>query len=81
MRWVATWSALMSAVLGRAGPDSPADVPLMGDLSRSHATLTRSGENYVLQAHNPSFINGKPVTDKSVLRDGDVIRLGSTVEL
>lgn len=68
-------------VLGRAGADSPADVPLMGDLSRSHATLIRSGESYVLQAHYPSFVNGKPVVDKTVLRDGDVIRLGSTVEL
>ena len=29
----------------------------------------------------PSFINGKPVVDQAVLRDGDVIRLGSTVEL
>src|SRR5262245_61905036 len=33
-------------ILGRAGPDSPADVPLMGDLSRNHATLVRSGEGY-----------------------------------
>ena len=68
-------------VLGRAGPDSPADVPLMGDLSRNHATLVRSGESYMLQAHHASFVNGKPVTDQTVLRDGDVIRLGSTVEL
>ena len=68
-------------VLGRAGPDSPADVPLMGDLSRTHATLIRSGESYMLQAHHASFVNGKPVTDQTVLRDGDVIRLGSTVEL
>ena len=68
-------------VLGRAGPDSPADIPLMGDLSRTHATLVRSGESYMLQAHHASFVNGKPVTDQTVLRDGDVIRLGSTVEL
>jgi len=68
-------------VLGRAGPDSPADVPLMGDLARNHATLVRSGESYMLQAHHPSFVNGKPVIDQTVLRDGDVIRLGSTVEL
>jgi hypothetical protein len=68
-------------VLGRAGPESPADVPLMGDISRNHATLVRSGEGYMLQAHQPSFLNGKPVADQSVLRDGDVIRLGSTVEL
>jgi hypothetical protein len=68
-------------VLGRAGPDSHADVPLMGDLSRNHATLVRNSESYVLRAHHPSFVNGKPVADQAVLRDGDVIRLGSTVEL
>ena len=33
------------------------------------------------QAHHASFINGKPVVDQAVLHDGDVIRLGSTVEL
>jgi hypothetical protein len=68
-------------VLGRAGSDSHADVPLMGDLSRNHATLVRNGESYILQAHHTSFVNGKPVADQAVLRDGDVIRLGSTVEL
>ena len=68
-------------VLGRAGPDSHADIPLMGDLSRNHATLLRNGEGYLLQAHHSSFINGKPVVDQAVLHDGDVIRLGSTVEL
>jgi hypothetical protein len=68
-------------VLGRAGPDSHADIPLMGDLSRDHATLLRNGEGYLLQAHQASFVNGKPVVDQVVLHDGDVIRLGSTVEL
>ena len=68
-------------VLGRAGSDSHADVPLMGDLSRNHATLIRNGEGYLLQAHHASFVNGKPVVDQAVLHDGDVIRLGSTVEL
>ncbi len=68
-------------LLGRAGPDSHADIPLMGDLSRNHATLSRNGEGYVLEAHHASFINGKPVAGQALLRDGDVIRLGSTVEL
>ena len=67
-------------VLGRAGPDSHADIPLMGDLSRNHAMLLRNGEGYLLQAHQASFVNGKPVVDQVVLHDGDVIRLGSTVE-
>jgi hypothetical protein len=53
----------------------------MGDLSRRHATLVRGGDGYVLEAHRPSFVNGKPVADQVALRDGDVIRLGSTVEL
>ena len=67
-------------VLGRAGHDSTADVPLMGDLSRSHATLARDGDGYVLRAHQPTFVNGRPV-ETAPLRDGDVIRLGATVEL
>ncbi len=68
-------------VLGRAGADSHADVPLMGDLSRNHASLIRNGEGYILHAEHASFINGKPVAKEGLLRDGDVIRLGSTVEL
>jgi hypothetical protein len=67
-------------VLGRAGHDSNADVPLMGDLARNHATLVRDGDGYVLRAHQPTFVNGKPV-EAATLRDGDVIRLGSSVEL
>ncbi len=68
-------------VLGRAGADSLADVPLMGDLARQHATLVRVGDGYVLQSHHASYVNGKPVASETVLRDGDIIRLGSTVEL
>jgi hypothetical protein len=67
-------------ILGRAGPDSQADVPLMGDLSRNHATLVRDGDSYVLRAQQPTFVNGRKV-ETTPLRDGDVIRLGSTVEL
>ncbi len=67
-------------VLGRAGHDSTADIPLMGDLSRTHATIRRDGESYVLRAHEAAFINGRPV-ETATLRDGDVIRLGATVEL
>ena len=67
-------------ILGRAGADSNADVPLMGDLSRHHATLVRDGDGYVLRARQPTFVNGQPV-ETAPVHDGDVIRLGSTVEL
>jgi hypothetical protein len=66
--------------LGRAGPDGRADVPLLGDISRQHATLLRSGDGYVIRAHRPVFVNGRKV-EEAPLRDGDVVRLGSTVEL
>jgi FHA domain len=67
-------------VIGRAGPDSVADIPILGDLSRRHATIARTGENYLLRAHAPTYANGRPV-DTVTLRDGDVIRLGASVEL
>jgi hypothetical protein len=67
-------------VLGRAGHDSHADVPLMGDLSRNHATIARDGDGYVLRAHQTTFINNRQV-ESAPLHDGDVIRLGQTVEL
>jgi hypothetical protein len=67
-------------ILGRAGTDAVADVPLLGDLSRQHATLARDGEGYVIRAIKPTFVNNRPV-ETAPLRNGDVIRLGSTMEL
>ena len=67
-------------VLGRAGADSNADVPLLGDLARNHATIARDGEGYLIRAVNPTFVNGQAI-ETAPLRDGDVIRLGSSVEL
>jgi hypothetical protein len=67
-------------ILGRAGVDSNADIPLLGDLARNHATITRDGESYLLQAVKQTFINGQEI-QISALHDGDVIRLGSSVEL
>lgn len=66
--------------IGRAGPDSEAEIPILGDLSRRHATLSRVGETYVLQAHGATYVNGRLV-DSTPLRDGDVIRLGASVEV
>ena len=68
-------------VLGRAGPDSTADVPLLGDLSRDHARIVRDGEGYILRPNRSCHLNGKAVDGPTALRHGDVIRLGSTVEL
>ncbi len=67
-------------LLGRAAPDGLADVPLLGDVARRHATLRRDGDGYVIRAHAPTFVNNRPV-ETAALRNGDVIRLGGTLEL
>ncbi len=67
-------------VLGRAGTDGAADVPLLGDLSRHHATVVRDGDGYVLWAAGPTYVNDRRV-DTAPLRDGDRLRLGPSLTL
>jgi len=48
-------------------------------LSRSHASLNRSGADYILKdlgSTNGTFVNGKAVSDSYTLKDGDLISLG-----
>jgi len=67
-------------VLAVRGMDSHADVPLMGDLSRNHATIARDGDGYVVRAHQTTFAT---IRKSNRLRSttATVIRLGQTVEL
>ncbi len=65
--------------IGRAGPDGTAQVPVLGDLARNHATIIRGGEGYILRAKEPTFVNGNAI-ETAALRDRDIIRLGSSVE-
>ena len=55
------------------------DVPLVADVSRLHATLTRDGEGYVLKAVRPLQVNGQPVT-RALLRPGDRVTLGTSCQ-
>jgi tetratricopeptide (TPR) repeat protein len=66
--------------LGHAGPDSRADVPLVADVSRLHAVLSRDAEGYVLEGVRALQVNGQPVT-RALLRAGDRITLGSSCQL
>ena len=58
-----------------------ADVSLLANLSRRHATFVRSGERYVLMAHAPSQAAGRTVHDRVDLADGYVLALGANVRL
>jgi hypothetical protein len=65
--------------IGRAGPEGDADIQVLGDISRRHVTLVRDGDGYVLKAHHTTFVNHKKA-EVATLRDGDVVRLGPSVE-
>jgi class 3 adenylate cyclase len=62
------------------------DVALIWDhgVSRRHAHITRTAEGWALVddgSRNGCYVNGERVTDRSALRDGDVLRFGGTVVL
>jgi pSer/pThr/pTyr-binding forkhead associated (FHA) protein len=67
------------------GRSSSADLALDWDseVSRLHAELVRKGHEWTLMddglSMNGSFVNGEPVRGHRRLRDGDAIRLGTTV--
>ncbi|MGQ0636118.1 MAG: FHA domain-containing protein [Planctomycetaceae bacterium] len=68
--------------IGGPGTDGrAADLPLLANLSRLHVTLRRSGERYVLYAHSPTCVAGRPVHDVADLSDGYELLLGDSVRL
>lgn len=67
--------------LGQAIPNAGVDVPLLGDLSRRHAKIRREGEGYVLEPLADVRIEGKEITEPTLLNDGEEIELGGSVRL
>jgi hypothetical protein len=65
---------------GQAAPDAFVDVPLLADVSRTHAALRRDAEGYLLEAVRSVRVNGQPV-EKALLQPGDRIMLGSTCQM
>jgi hypothetical protein len=56
-------------------------VSLLANLSRRHATFVRSGERYLLEAHAPATVAGKPIFEQVDLNEGNDVTLGSAVKL
>ena len=53
-------------------------------ISRNHAELTRQGSSYIIQdlgSSNGTSVNGQRITGPQVLKSGDQIKLGQSVEL
>lgn len=53
-----------------------------GSVSTNHACIRKTPEGFViedLKSRNGTFVNGEKVTDKRLLVDGDLIRLGKVI--
>lgn len=82
------WMSLAERVT-IGGPESPsakpshpresAEIAILSDLKRRHATIVRTGEGYLLEAHGPARVSGREVHDRVTLGDGAVIELGRSV--
>lgn len=66
---------------GPADADNQADVALLANLSRRHATFVRSGEGYVLEPHAAVFVGNRTASETTPLANGYSLRLGNNVEL
>lgn len=64
---------------GQALPDARVDVPLVADVSRLHATLSRDAEGYVLEAVRPVQVNNT-TTRRALLQPNDRVTLGATCQ-
>ena len=57
------------------------DIPILGDLSRRHATIRRSGEGYVIDPRRDTSLDGRPLTAATALCDGQLLKMGRAVAL
>ncbi len=86
---VGTFLVYLQETLRIGGPGEPgsltgfgskwSDLSLLANLSRHHASITRSGESYFLEAKAPLFCNQHPVNDRILLKDQSELRLNQDV--
>lgn len=67
--------------LGQPTGPPQVDIPILGDLSRRHASLRREGEAYVLTPIHQVSIDGQQLAGPTALTSGCTITLGDTVRL
>lgn len=81
---VGAWQLCVGSQFLIGGPtleDKSADICLMANLSRRHATLLRIGEDWFIHPHNSTVVSGRAVTGPTLLRTGDEICLAERVRL
>lgn len=68
-------------LIGQAVSGSPADVRIVGDLSRQACAVKRTAGDYLLQPLQAMRLDGKVVEKPQLLRHDSVMQLGSRVQL
>lgn len=64
-----------------AAVDEAADISLLAPLSRRHARFIRQDDAWFLQPLQSCAVGGRPVTGRTLLRNGSEIQLGDRVRL
>lgn len=73
---------IISKPIVTIGRDELADIPLFGDIniSKLHATITMENGRYVINDAGSQIgvlVNGQRISQRQVLNDGDIIKIGS----
>lgn len=71
----------VSPLVKASSTEQEADVALVANLSRDHASIQRVDENYVLKPKSSVQIQGRPISFEAVLPDNCEITLGDSVRL
>lgn len=81
---VGAWQLCLGSEFLIGGPtseSSAADICLMANLSRKHATLQRIGEDWFIHPHQSTVVAGRSISGPTLLRTGDAICLAERVRL
>jgi len=81
---VGAWQLCVGSEFLIGGPtqeNTAADICLMANLSRRHASLLRKDEEWFIHPHNSTVVSGRTITGPTLLRTGDEIGLVERVRL
>ena len=67
--------------IGQAIPGTNVELPILGDLSRRHAIISRIGDDYVVHPIGVTRLDEQHLSGPAQLHDGCVISLGSSIRL
>lgn len=62
--------------IGQAVAGAEVEIPLLADVSRHHATISRDSEGYVIEPARSVQLSGRDLKAPCALADGDVFALG-----